>query len=83
MCLVGNRPLSIQEAELLTTDTEGVRFKASAGITGLWQTDPRKDDMPPSERIRLDNEYAEKESLLFDMKLIIATTKKVLFGENE
>ena len=82
MCLVGNRPLSIQEAELLTTDTEGVRFKASAGITGLWQTDPRKDDMPPSERIRLDNEYAEKESLIFDMKLIIATTKKVLFGEN-
>lgn len=83
MCLVGNRPLSIEEAELLTTNLEGLRFKASAGLTGLWQTDERKDDMPPSERIRLDNFYAEKESILFDLKLVAATFKKIIFGKNE
>ncbi|MGN1211490.1 MAG: sugar transferase [Candidatus Cryptobacteroides sp.] len=83
MCLVGNRPLSIEEAELLTSDTDGLRFQASAGLTGLWQTDERKDDMPPSERIRLDNLYAEKESLAFDFSLIAATVKKIIFGKNE
>lgn len=83
MALVGNRPLSVAEAELLTTNTDGLRFKATAGLTGLWQTDERKDDMPPCDRIRLDNLYAEKESLLFDLKLIAATVKKVIFGKNE
>lgn len=83
MCLVGNRPLSIEEAELLTSDTDGMRFQASAGLTGLWQTDERKDDMPPSERIRLDNLYAEKESLSFDLRLIAATFKKIIFWKNE
>ena len=83
MALVGNRPLSIEEAELLTNNTDGLRFKASAGLTGLWQTDDRKDDMPPSERIRLDNLYAEKESLSFDFKLILVSFKKVITGHNE
>lgn len=83
MCLVGNRPLSIEEAELLTSDSDGLRFQASAGLTGLWQTDERKDDMPPSERIRLDNFYAEKESLMFDIKLMAATIKKIILGKNE
>lgn len=83
MALVGNRPLSIAEAELLTNNTDGLRFQASAGLTGLWQTDDRKDDMPPSERIRLDNIYAENESLAYDMKLIFKTFKKVISGKNE
>lgn len=83
MCLVGNRPLSIEEAELLTSDSDGLRFQASAGLTGLWQTDERKDDMPPSERIRLDNFYAEKESIMFDLRLMAATVKKIIFGKNE
>lgn len=78
MALVGNRPLSVEEAELLTTNENALRFKASAGLTGLWQTDERKDDMPPSERIRLDNLYAEKESLAFDFKLIAETFKKLV-----
>ncbi len=83
MALVGNRPLSIAEAELLTTNENGIRFKASAGLTGLWQTDERKDDMPPYERMRLDNTYAENESLMYDMKLIFATFKKIITGSNE
>lgn len=82
MALVGNRPLSIEEAELLTTDSEGIRFQASAGLTGLWQTDARKDDMPPSERIRLDNLYAENESLSYDLKIVFSTINKLLKGNN-
>lgn len=82
MCLVGNRPLSIEEAELLTTDTEGIRFQASAGLTGLWQTDERKDDMPPSERIRLDNLYAERESLSYDLRIVLSTIRKLFAGNN-
>lgn len=82
MYLVGNRPLSVEEAELLTTNENAIRFQASAGLTGLWQTDERKDDMSPSERIRLDNLYAEKESLAFDLRIIAATFKKIISKGN-
>ncbi|MBL0153660.1 MAG: sugar transferase [Chitinophagaceae bacterium] len=35
MSIVGNRPLPVYEAELLTVDTLSKRFLAPAGITGL------------------------------------------------
>ena len=83
MSFVGNRPLSVAEAEMLTTDEFGVRFNASAGITGLWQTHPDKDHMPARKRCELDNEYACKENLLLDLKLCINTVKTILTGNNE
>jgi len=41
MSIVGNRPLPLYEAELLTTDQWAKRFLAPAGITGLWQVTKR------------------------------------------
>ena len=82
MSFVGNRPLSINEAELLTTDEWGRRFEASAGITGLWQTRPNKDSMSSVERASLDNEYALKESIPYDIKLCFSTILTILRGGN-
>lgn len=80
MSIVGNRPLPVYEAELLTKDTISKRFLAPAGITGLWQVElrGRSGKMSEEERIALDNKYAENfignnYSFWYDMKLILRT----------
>jgi len=75
MSIVGNRPLPLYEAELLTTDDWSERFLAPAGLTGLWQVEKRgrSGSMSAEERKQLDNTYAGKFSLLYDMKLIFQT----------
>lgn len=80
MSIVGNRPLPVYEAELLTEDTLSKRFLAPAGITGLWQVELRGKggNMSETERMKLDNEYADhftegSYSFWYDMKLILRT----------
>lgn len=80
MSIVGNRPLPVYEAELLTKDTMSKRFLAPAGITGLWQVElrGRGGEMSEEERMRLDNEYADhftgnNYSFWYDIKLILRT----------
>ena len=74
MCLVGNRPLPLYEAELLTTNEWATRFLAPAGLTGLWQVSKRgKKDMSEQERKELDNYYATNFSLYMDFKIIMKT----------
>lgn len=82
MSIVGNRPLPLYEAELLLTDDHAERFLAPAGITGLWQTLKRgKSEMSSEERITLDRIYVRKNSLWFDMKLILMTIPALLQSE--
>jgi hypothetical protein len=80
MSLVGNRPLPVYEAELLTRDQMSKRFLAPAGITGLWQVELRGKggEMSEAERMALDNHYADyfignKYSLWFDIKILLRT----------
>jgi lipopolysaccharide/colanic/teichoic acid biosynthesis glycosyltransferase len=75
MSIVGNRPLPLYEAEHLTTDDWGDRFKGPAGITGLWQVKLRGKggDMSVEERKKLDNEYANTYSFWKDIILILQT----------
>ena len=75
MSIVGNRPLPLYEAEMLTTDAGIERFIAPAGITGLWQVEKRGDNgsMSDEERIRLDVTYAKNYSLKMDFKIMLKT----------
>ncbi len=80
MSIVGNRPLPVYEAELLTRGVMSKRFLAPAGITGLWQVELRGKGgvMSEDERMRLDNEYADhfigdSYSFWYDLKLILRT----------
>lgn len=83
MSIVGNRPLPIYEAEKLTTDKYALRFKAPAGITGLWQVEKRgRGEMSEEERLMLDNAYAERHSFASDIKLILKTIPALLQKEN-
>jgi lipopolysaccharide/colanic/teichoic acid biosynthesis glycosyltransferase len=74
MSLVGNRPLPTYEAATLTTDEWAVRFLAPAGITGLWQIKKRgQSSMSVEERMKLDIEYANNNSFLLDIWIILNT----------
>ena len=75
MSVVGNRPLPLYEAELLTNDEYAARFMAPAGLTGLWQVEKRggAGKMSADERKKLDIKYAENYSLLYNIKIIIST----------
>jgi len=79
MSIVGNRPLPLYEAEMLTSDGSAGRFLAPAGITGLWQVTKRGgNDMSISERIALDIRYARHYSLAYDLKIIVKTIPALL-----
>lgn len=79
MSIVGNRPLPLHEAEKLTLDDRAKRFAAAAGLTGLWQVElrGRKGSMSEEERFKLDNEYADNNSFMGDLKLIYRTFKAI------
>lgn len=77
MSVVGNRPLPVGEATAITKSRWSRRFKAAAGLTGLWQVELRgKDgDMSEEERFEYDNTYAENNSFWGDITLIFRTLK--------
>lgn len=82
MSLVGNRPLPLYEAELLTCDEWSARFLAPAGITGLWQVTKRgHSDMSTEERIALDVTYARNHNLWTDLSIIFRTFGAVVQQE--
>lgn len=84
MSIVGNRPLPLYEAELLTSDDWSERFLGPAGITGLWQVELRgkKGEMSEEERKALDNQYARTYSFWGDIKLILRTIPALLQKES-
>ncbi|MGE0019538.1 MAG: sugar transferase [Draconibacterium sp.] len=88
MSIVGNRPLPLYEAELLTTDEWTDRFNGPAGITGLWQVEARgkSSKMSPEERKQLDNKYVEIANSRFsfwkDIWIILRTIPAVFQKEN-
>ncbi|MBL7966776.1 MAG: sugar transferase [Prolixibacteraceae bacterium] len=88
MSIVGNRPLPMYEAELLTSDDWTDRFHGPAGITGLWQVEARgkTSKMSPEERKSLDNRYSEIAKSRFsfwkDIWIILRTIPAVFQKEN-
>ncbi len=83
MSIVGNRPIPLYEAEVLTSDSYSERFLAPAGITGLWQVSKRgKSDMSNEERKQLDNTYANTYTFFGDIKLLFRTVGALMQTED-
>lgn len=84
MSIVGNRPLPLYEAELLTSDAYIERFMAPAGLTGLWQVEKRggAGKMSAEERKQLDIKYARDFSFWLDMKILLKTVTAFVQKEN-
>ena len=84
MSIVGNRPLPLYEAEMLTSDDYIERFMAPAGLTGLWQVEKRGTEgiLSAEERKQLDIQYARKFSFKMDMRIILRTFTAFIQKEN-
>lgn len=84
MSIVGNRPLPLYEAELLTSDEHIDRFMGPAGLTGLWQVEKRggAGKLSAEERKQLDIKYAKTFSFCLDMKIILKTVTAFIQKEN-
>ena len=84
MSVVGNRPLPLYEAELLTSDEHIDRFMGPAGLTGLWQVEKRGEagKLSAEERKQLDITYAKTFSFWLDIKIILKTVTAFIQKEN-
>lgn len=83
MSVVGNRPLPLYEAEMLTSDQWALRFLAPAGITGLWQVKlGGKNIISEEDRKTLDNKYTLNKSFWKDILIIIKTIPVMFRKDN-
>lgn len=76
MSLVGPRPVLPWEAELIGA-THSSRFLAMPGITGLWQVSGR-NSLTMRQGFDLDVEYLRRQSLTFDLLILLKTVPVVL-----
>jgi O-antigen biosynthesis protein WbqP len=77
MSLVGPRPALFNQDDLISLRTEMGVHELVPGLTGWAQVNGR-DELPIPQKVRLDLEYLEHRSLLFDMKILWMTALKVL-----
>lgn len=75
MALIGPRPPSPAEADRYD-EHQRLRLTCVPGLTGLWQVSGRKD-LTFDEMVELDIEYAQRQSLVLDMLILIKTLPAV------
>ena len=77
MSFVGPRPALFNQDDLILLRTERGVDRLMPGLTGWAQVNGR-DTLPIPEKVALDVEYMEKQSIWFDMKILWLTFLKVL-----
>jgi O-antigen biosynthesis protein WbqP len=77
MSFVGPRPALFNQGDLIALRTEKGVDKLLPGLTGWAQVNGR-DELPIQEKVNLDEEYMERESLRFDIYILWLTVLKVL-----
>jgi O-antigen biosynthesis protein WbqP len=77
MSFVGPRPALFNQKDLIELRTGCGVDQLLPGLTGWAQVNGR-DELPIPEKVRLDAEYLQKTSLVFDMRILGLTFKKVL-----
>ncbi len=80
MSLVGTRPPTPDEVERYEVP-QWQRLDVKPGMTGEWQVNGRSQVKDFEDIIRLDLQYQENWSLMYDLKLIIKTIM-ILFNKN-
>ena len=76
LSLVGPRPALFNQDDLMALRTESNVHELVPGITGWAQVNGR-DEVPISEKVRLEAEYLRRQSLGFDLKILVMTVFKV------
>jgi O-antigen biosynthesis protein WbqP len=77
MSFVGPRPALFNQDDLIALRTQFGVDKLLPGLTGWAQINGR-DELPIPDKVKLDVEYLQNQSLLFDAKILFLTVVKVL-----
>ena len=77
MSFVGPRPALFNQDDLIVLRTEKGVDQLVPGLTG-WAQVKGRDELPIPEKVALDLEYMERQSLWFDMYILWLTVLKVL-----
>jgi lipopolysaccharide/colanic/teichoic acid biosynthesis glycosyltransferase len=79
MSVVGPRP--IVEDEIAKYGKYAIKlYSVKPGVTGLWQVSGR-NDISYDERVSLDMDYIDKQSLFMDIKIIFQTVMVMVFNK--
>jgi len=77
MSFVGPRPALFNQNDLISLRTEKGVHELVPGLTGWAQVNGR-DELPIEQKVQLDTEYLQRQSFLFDLKILWMTVLKVL-----
>lgn len=80
MVFVGPRPALYNQDDLMELRVATGVFKLKPGITGWAQINGR-DEISIFEKVKLEQEYLQKKSFLFDIEILIKTFTNVLFSK--
>lgn len=76
MSIVGPRPALFNQDDLIALRTQYGIEKLAPGLTGWAQINGR-DELPILQKVQLDLEYLQRQSLWFDLTIIVLTAWKV------
>lgn len=77
MSFVGPRPALFNQQDLIALRTEQGVHRLVPGLTGWAQVNGR-DELPIPEKVKLDVAYMERQSLVFDIRILCMTFVKVI-----
>ena len=77
MSFVGPRPALFNQHDLIALRTEHGVHELVPGLTGWAQVNGR-DELPIPDKVKLDVEYLQRQSLWFDIRILWLTFVKVL-----
>lgn len=80
MVFVGPRPALYNQQDLMEFRVATGVSKLKPGITGWAQINGR-DEISIAEKVKLEQEYLNKKSFLFDIEILIKTFTNVLFSK--
>jgi O-antigen biosynthesis protein WbqP len=77
MSFVGPRPALFNQQDLIALRTEQGVHTLVPGLTGWAQVNGR-DELPITDKVKLDVAYLQRQSLWFDIRILWLTSVKVL-----
>ncbi len=80
MSFVGPRPALFNQDDLIALRTEAGVHELVPGLTGWAQINGR-DELPIPEKVNLDVEYLQKQSLFFDIKIMWLTLFRAVWQD--
>jgi O-antigen biosynthesis protein WbqP len=80
MSWVGPRPALFNQIDLIDMRTQSDVHQLVPGLTGWAQVNGR-DEIALTDKVRLDTEYLQRQSFVFDLHILWLTVRKVLHRE--